>query len=411
MSSIPLRLNALGNVEISSVNGVINHNAEVQHNHANDSVLADIKSLKSTLQSGDVFKWNGSNVVAQASGDFALSSDLSSKASQSDFETLRDLTLPTTYLRLDDASTTYATLTQHNDLITVVSGKANGSDVSSLQTDVGTLQTSVSSLQSDVGTLQTDVANVQSDVSGKASQSDVSTLQGDVSTLQTGVSALQGDVSTLQTNVSSLQGDVSSKASQSALDALDVVVANKALQSDLTSLQTVVDGKASQSALDNLDTVVAGKASQSDLNTLQTDLNLKLYLQDLGSEWSSLGGASISAMTISNTKYFGHSVVLQDNYTTLFNHTTQDGKVYFVKIRAVYKSSDMSNIGYINYQGVWKNVGSTNSVIASSDSYDALNCNGSELLVSGSVNAVSVQVKRGAIGAGSVSVHFEATEC
>ena len=204
---------------------------------------------------------------------------------------------------------------------------------------------------------------------------------------------------------------MSSKASQSALDALDVVVANKALQSDLTSLQTVVDSKASQTALDNLDTVVAGKASQTSVDNLETSVDSKLAIGDLGNEWSALNSASISEMVISSTKYRGYTASLQDNYNTLFNHTTVDGKVYFVKIRAVYKSSDMSNVGYINYQAVWKNVSSTNSFISSSDSYDALNCNGSELLVSGSVNAITVQVKRGAIGAGSVSVHFEVTEC
>jgi len=77
------------------------------------------------------------------------------------------------------------------------------SAVSTLSSDISSLQTDVSTLQGQMSTAQGDISTLQGQMS--TAQSDISTLQGQVSTLQTDVSTLQGQMSTAQSDISNLQ--------------------------------------------------------------------------------------------------------------------------------------------------------------------------------------------------------------
>ena len=57
----PLRLRAAGDLELGA-SGSIKHNASVQYLHADDSLLSDLKGLKSSLNSKDILQWDGSNL-------------------------------------------------------------------------------------------------------------------------------------------------------------------------------------------------------------------------------------------------------------------------------------------------------------------------------------------------------------
>ena len=77
----PLLINAIGNVEIQSGSGVINHNSETVFNHSNDQFIQDLKGLKGSLNDGDIIAYNGSNIYSIPSSNFALQSDLSTDES------------------------------------------------------------------------------------------------------------------------------------------------------------------------------------------------------------------------------------------------------------------------------------------------------------------------------------------
>lgn len=76
LTNPPCIIHSLGNVEITSENGLINHNSEVNFGHSNDSFLANIKSLKGSLNANDLLVYDGSNISAVPSSDFATSSDI-----------------------------------------------------------------------------------------------------------------------------------------------------------------------------------------------------------------------------------------------------------------------------------------------------------------------------------------------
>ena len=63
--------------------------------------------------------------------------------------------------------------------------------------------TKVTTIESNVTTLQSDVTTIESDVT--TLQSDVTAIESDVTTLQSDVTAIESDVTTLQTDVQSLQ--------------------------------------------------------------------------------------------------------------------------------------------------------------------------------------------------------------
>ena len=343
MSGIPLRLNALGNVEISSASGVINHNAEVVHNHANDSVLADLKALKSTLGASDLFMWNGSNVVAQPSGDFAQSSDLAEKLDVSVFETFRDTSVPTTYLRIDDASTQYATVSQLELANTAISGKAESSALSSYLTTA------------------------------------------DASTTYVASSAFYDDLEVTISN-------------------LDSILSTKAVQSDLTDLQTVVSGKASASDLSDLQTVVSGKASASDLSDLQTVVNGKADILALDAY---VVGANLGyeltvlpTIEVGQNNTFKHNkkqervkqVSFTDTFAEVLSLPASNSMAYFVDVECVYKKSDLSKCGSVKYSAVWKKESGTCSYVE--ESLNTLgDTSGEEFQVINVSGNMSIQVK------------------
>ena len=84
LSNIPYLIQGDGNIEITSNSGVINHNSETAFLHANDSFINDIKGLKGSANNGDLITYNGSNLAAVPSSNFAQASDLSSYLLSSD---------------------------------------------------------------------------------------------------------------------------------------------------------------------------------------------------------------------------------------------------------------------------------------------------------------------------------------
>ena len=101
------RISAIGDLHLTSKNGEIKANVPVTFLHADDSFLADVKGLKGTLASGDLLKFDGTNVVAQASSAFAQASALS--------DYLTTANASSTYLTSATASSTY--LAQANEFV------------------------------------------------------------------------------------------------------------------------------------------------------------------------------------------------------------------------------------------------------------------------------------------------------
>lgn len=217
MSGIPLRLSGLGNVEISSSSGVVNYNSEVVHHHHNDSVLADLKGLKSSLANGDLFKWNGTNVVAHASSDFIATSDLQNYVTSAD-EYIQSVSAPLSVtaheLSIDlnsyALSADLSAKASQSDLDTLqgeVNGKASQGDLDNVVQDVTDANTaistklnsadqfiqSVSAPFSVVGSeLSADLSNylTSADVSDKLDTADLSSAISDLSTLEVGADAV-----------------------------------------------------------------------------------------------------------------------------------------------------------------------------------------------------------------------------
>jgi len=217
MSSIPLRLNALGNVEISSASGVINHNSEVVHNHANDSVLADLKALKSSLANGDLFKWDGTNVVAQASSDFANASDLPNYVASADqyiqsvsaplSVTANELSIDLNSYALASELSAKASQADLDTLQGVVDGKASQSALDDVVQDVTDANTAISTklnsadqfiqsvaapLSVSGSELSVDLSNylTSADISDKLDTANLSGAISDLSTLEVGADAV-----------------------------------------------------------------------------------------------------------------------------------------------------------------------------------------------------------------------------
>jgi len=342
--SYPHRISAIGNVEISSVSGVINHQAEVVHNHANDSVLADLKSLKSTLNSGDVFKWNGANVVAQNVSEFAAASDVS-------------------------------------DLQSAVSGKADASALADYLT---------TSAASSTYALASDLSDLQSTVSGKADSSALASYL---------TSADASSTYALASDLSSVQTDLSSKADSSALASyLTTADASStyALASDLSSVQTDLSNKADSSALASYLTT----ADASSTYALQTALGDYVQSSNLGGDITSLGSVEVGGNST-----FKHGAkeerVKEQAYTGSFVEVlsiggVDDNRVVVVDVSAVYRKSDSSKNGRVEYKALWKRSAGTFSIVGSTDS--ALisgDADGSELAVENSSGNVSIKIKGG----------------
>ena len=195
-------------------------------------------------------------------------------------------------------------------LTTTVETKASKTDLNALQETVGTAQSDVSALQTDLGSLTKIVAEFQQSDSDlntliqnlgttKAEKSvvdalittvETKTAQSDFNALQETVGTAQSNVHTLQTDLAALETTLASKAASGDLAALDNKVNNIVSNLDpaaLDSLTEIVSGfqqsdsdlnaliqnvgatKAEKSAVDALIAMVEAKASQSDLNALQ----------------------------------------------------------------------------------------------------------------------------------------------
>jgi hypothetical protein len=71
LTSPPTLIHGIGNIDITSTSGTINHNSETAFLHNNDSFLQDIKGLKATIANGAVLGYNGTNIYAIPDGTFA----------------------------------------------------------------------------------------------------------------------------------------------------------------------------------------------------------------------------------------------------------------------------------------------------------------------------------------------------
>lgn len=138
------RINAIDDVVISSKNsGHLVINPDVTFSHADASFLADLKGLKGTLVNGDLVKFDGSNLVAKASSDFASASALSD------------------YLTTADASAGYVA---KSELDTSVSGQGYIKGTDQYVQSVGSnLSVTGSQLNVDLSALQV-AANLDADV-------------------------------------------------------------------------------------------------------------------------------------------------------------------------------------------------------------------------------------------------------
>ncbi|NBX76514.1 MAG: hypothetical protein EBQ92_08160 [Proteobacteria bacterium] len=116
--SVPHRISAIGDLHLSSKSGVIQHNAKVQYNHADDSMLNDFKGLKPSLVNGDLFTFDGDNVVTVSRA--TLLTDYVTSTSASD-----------TYLSKTDAGTTYVASADLDSAV-ATAGYAKTADLPSL---------------------------------------------------------------------------------------------------------------------------------------------------------------------------------------------------------------------------------------------------------------------------------------
>ena len=116
---------------------------------------------------------------------------------------------------------------------------ATGPNLTSIQTDISALQTGLGTAQGDIGTLQTDLGTAQGDIG--TLQTDLGTAQGDIGTLQTDLGTAQGNIGTLQTDLGTAQGDIGTLqtglgTAQGDIGTLDTSVGDA--ESDVGTLQT-----------------------------------------------------------------------------------------------------------------------------------------------------------------------------
>lgn len=125
---------------------------------------------------------------------------------------------------------------------------SNADDISTLQTDLFTLNlfatgtsNDLSSLSTTVSTQGTSLASLSTTVSGHTTsitslQSSVSTITTDVSSAETAITTLQSDVSTLDAVVTANTDDVS--LLESAVSSIETSITS--IQSTITSIQTAI---------------------------------------------------------------------------------------------------------------------------------------------------------------------------
>jgi hypothetical protein len=245
-------VSASNDVELDSSSGVVKSLARHEFNHADNSLLADLISVKSTLSAGDVLAFDGSNVIKKS--DVVSNADLATYAQSADvastYETIANVsaidsrlaTVESSYLvsadlasyaQSADVASTYETIANvsaiDGRLATVESAAssylvmadlasyAQSADVASTYETIA----NVSAIGSRVSTLEGAGYLVASDISGKADQADLAALETRVGTIEgheasyltsadiagfadaTDLTALDGRVTTLESNASS----------------------------------------------------------------------------------------------------------------------------------------------------------------------------------------------------------------
>ena len=164
-----------------------------------------------------------------------------------------------------------------------------------------------------------DLDNLQTVVSGKADASDVSALEGVVSGLGTSVSELEADVNGLETTVAGLSSSVSGKANQSDLDNLQTVVSSKVDASEVYTKNEVDNKYATQNAIsDMLTKTEASSVYMSQVGFDEYKINNENAVSDLTDR---LLASEISIADISNSDVFvsgitADKVAIYDEYAS-----------------------------------------------------------------------------------------------
>ena len=357
---------------LQQISGVINANAEVQHNHANDSVLADLKGLKSTLASGDLFSWDGSNVVAQASSAFA-------------------------------------TATALNDLQSDVNGKVDQTDFNNLETTVGDKAS-----QSALDDVVSDLSDLTTTVGQKLNSADqyISSVAAGVLSVTAGELSidLNSYATTTALNASIFISSVDATVPELSVDGAGELSVNLSAYAKTEDISDFVTSS-------ELATELSPYALQTELSSKADASALNDYVQiaSLGTEFSNLGTAEVGA---NNT--FKHNkkqervkqVSFSNTFSEVLSLPASNSMAYLVEVECVYRTSDLSKNGSVKYSAVWKKLEGTCSYVQESAS--ALgDCTGEEFQVVNSSGNMSVQVKGSTsmTNSGEVSVFARWMEC
>ena len=358
------RINAIDNLIISSKNGGdVVLNPSVTFANVNDSFLKDLKELKGDLASGDLIKFNGSNLIAQASSEFAAASELSNYVASADLDA-------------DVSAAGYI--------------KAAGQFVRSVGVNLavdgsGELTVDLSSFQASAS-LDTDVG-----AAGYIKSADQYVRSVGSNLAVDGSGGLTVDLSSFQASAT-LDTDVGAAGYiKTAGQYVRSVGANLAVDG---SGELTVD----LSSVENPD--LSGYLQTASLQTAITNLaTLEVPAVQQGAVWSK---NKTQAYTGSATECLSIACV--------------NDKVYKIKVDAVYNNDDHTAFGAMHYEALWKRISGSASLVSGSDSYTAMGaCDGSELSFVDSAGSISVRIKGSAsdgVGtAGAANIQVSAQEC
>ena len=218
--------------------------ALVEHSHAS-YVTADDVNAAITAAVTAAFKFIGSV------------SELPQEANPGDVYQVGE----TEYVRCADGSwielgspidlSGYATTIRVEEIASIVDGKANASDVTSLTERVATIEGALPNKAdaSDITEFGSRVSAVENAVAGKAESADLQTLSATVVTIGEALSTKAGsaDVTALETRVGGVESAVEGKASTADVEAIG---------SRVSTVETAIEGKASAESVSGLATRV-----------------------------------------------------------------------------------------------------------------------------------------------------------
>lgn len=168
----------------------------------------------------------------------------------------------------------------------------NTTDITNLQNTVNTLQNTVSNNSSNINNLQTTVSNLQTTVNGQTTT--INNLQSTVNSLQTSVNSNTTSITNLQNTVSTLQSEVNTNTTdidnlQSSVDSLQATVNTNT--SNISNLQTSVN---------NLQTSV--NSNTTSITNLQNTVNT--IQNNVTTNTNNIGTLQSQVNALQNAQYF-----------------------------------------------------------------------------------------------------------